>query len=249
MINDYAIETKQRDFGASLRRYLAASFRWAARLGFHEGVANHFSVAVSDGEFLINPSSRHFSRIKASDLILVAANEASEGERADVERTALALHGAVHRRVPHARCVLHVHSKFATVLACLKDSTIHPIDQNTMRFYERVATDDGFNGMGLGEEAERIAGRFGDKSVLIMGNHGVMVVGPTVGRAFDELYYLERACETLVTAYATGRELRIVSEAVAQKTAEQWTHYADFSENHFQELVAILDEEEPEYAL
>ena len=89
--------------------------------------------------------------------------------------------------------------------------------------------------------------QLGDKPVLIMGNHGVLVVGPTVAQAFDELYYLERACETLVTAYMTGKKLRIASDEVAAKTARQWVEYPDFAENHFRELKAILDEEEPDY--
>jgi ribulose-5-phosphate 4-epimerase/fuculose-1-phosphate aldolase len=87
----------------------------------------------------------------------------------------------------------------------------------------------------------------GDKPVMIMGNHGVLVVGPTVAQAFDELYYLERACETLISAYMTGRELRVASDAVAAKTARQWVEYPSFAENHFRELKAILDDEEPDY--
>jgi ribulose-5-phosphate 4-epimerase/fuculose-1-phosphate aldolase len=81
-----------------------------------------------------------------------------------------------------------------------------------------------------------------------MGNHGVMVVGPTVAETFDELYYLERACETLITAYMTGKELRIVSDDVARKTMQQWMEYpAKFAQRHFDALKDILDEEEPAY--
>lgn len=229
---------------------LAAAFRWTARLGMHESVANHFSLAVSDdgSKFLMNPNGRHFSRVRASDLLLLDANDPATMSRPDApDPTAWCIHGALHRRVAHARCVMHVHSKHATVLASLKDSRILPIDQNTMRFFGRVAIDDGYDGMGLGDEAERMVAGLDDKSVMIMGNHGVLVVGATVAQAFDELYYLERACETLITAYMTGKELRIASDAVAAKTAQQWLDYPSFAENHFGELKAILDEEGSDY--
>lgn len=231
------------------RCHLAAAFRWAARLDMHEGIANHFSLAISDdgSRFLINPYGRHFSRMRASDLLLLDASQEPEGLGERVDPTAWCIHGAMHRNVPQARCILHVHSRYATVLAGLKDSSLPPIDQNTMRFYGRVAIDEGFDGMGLDEEAERLSHGLGNKSVMMMGNHGVMVVGATVAQAFDELYYFERACQTAVMAYMTGRELRVASPAVAAKTAEQWQDYPEFAEKHLAELLAILDTEEPDF--
>jgi ribulose-5-phosphate 4-epimerase/fuculose-1-phosphate aldolase len=196
----------------------------------------------------MNPNGRHFSRVRASDLLLLDANDPETMRRPDApDPTAWCIHGALHRQVAHARCVMHVHSKYATVLASLKDSRILPIDQNTMRFFGRVAIDDGYDGMGLGDEAERMVAGLGDKSVMIMGNHGVLIAAATVAQAFDEMYYLERACETLVTAYMTGRELRIAADAVAAKTAQQWLDYPGFADNHFTELKAILDEEGSDY--
>lgn len=229
------------------RADLAAAFRWAARLDMHEGIANHFSLAVSDdgAEFLINPYGRHFSRMRASDILLLDAKQKPDDIGEQVDPTAWCIHGAMHRNLPQARCVLHVHSKYATVLASLKDSLLPPIDQNTMRFYGRVAIDDGYDGMGFEEEGERLSRCLGNKPILMMGNHGVMVVGESVAQAFDELYYFERACQTAVMAMMTGRELREASPAVAAKTAEQWQDYPGFAEKHFAELLAILDEEEP----
>src|SRR5262249_16669508 len=157
------------------------------------------------------------------------------------------IHGAIHRRAPQARCIMHVHSKYATVLASLADSTLPPIDQNTMRFFGRIAIDDGFDGLGFEEEAERMAGCLGNHSVLVLGNHGLLVVGPSVAMAFDELYYFERACETYITALSTGRKLRIAPDAIAVKTAQQWQDYPGLGENHFRALKHILDEEEPGY--
>ena len=133
-----------------LRADLSAAFRWAVRLNYHEGVANHFSVAINDSssQFLINPNQRHFSTIKASDLLLLdTSNQDTMSQANAPDPTAWGLHGAVHKHCPHARCVLHVHSIFSTVLACLKDSRLPAIDQNTAQFHNRVVVDAGFDGM------------------------------------------------------------------------------------------------------
>jgi len=233
------------------RRDLACAFRWAARLGYNEGIANHFSLAVSDdgGGFLVNPYGRHWSRLRASDLLLVDADEPGDlVTSTTVDPTAFNIHGRIHKAVPQARCLLHTHMKYATVMTCLRDSNLLPIDQNTMRFYGKVAVDEEFEGMAMeAAEGDRLARVLGDKSILLMGNHGVVVAGPTVAKAFDDLYYFEKACEVLVTAYMTGRELRVVSDAVARQTVADWESYPDMSDRHFAELKAMLDELEPDY--
>lgn len=229
---------------------LAAVFRWTARLGMHEGIANHFSLATSDdgSRFLMNPKHRHFSRIRASELLLLDANDPDTMNRPDApDPTAWCIHGAMHRANPNVRCLLHLHPKYATALACLKDPSMPPIDQNTARFHGRIAFDDGFGGMGLGDEAERLSACLGNKAVLLMGNHGVMVTGASVAQTFDELYYFERACETLITALSSGRALNVLSDAVAQQTCQEWLDYEDLGANHLREIRAILDEEEPDY--
>lgn len=228
---------------------MVAAFRWTARLNMHEGIANHFSLAVSDDgtRFLLNPYGRHFSRMRASDLLLVDANDPSTREQPDIDPTAWCIHGAMHRNHPGARCIMHVHSKYATALASLADSSMPPIDQNTMRFYNRIAIDDGFDGMGLDGEAERLTTVLGNKRVAIMGNHGVLVIGNTVADVFDELYYFEKAAENLITALSSGRPLRIASHEVAEKTACQFEEYPEFAERHLNAIKDILDEEEPEY--
>jgi ribulose-5-phosphate 4-epimerase/fuculose-1-phosphate aldolase len=97
------------------------------------------------------------------------------------------------------------------------------------------------------DEGDRLARALGDKTVLMMGNHGVLVAGASIAEAFDEMYYFERACETLMTCYASGRKLRVVSENVAKLTASQWQDYKQLSFDHLSEVRAILDAEEPEY--
>jgi ribulose-5-phosphate 4-epimerase/fuculose-1-phosphate aldolase len=231
---------------------LAAAFRWLARLEMHESVANHLSVAVSaDGtQFLINPRGRHFRRVRASELLLLDARDRATLERADApDPTAWYLHAHLHASLPQARCVMHVHSRYATALACLQDSTMYPIDMNTMRFFNRVALDKEFAGMALSDnEGERVARLMGGgKTVLLMANHGVLVTGASVAAAFDELYYFERAAQTLLTCYATGKALRVVPDSIAALTERQWHDYGQLALDHLDNIKAILDEEEPAY--
>lgn len=232
---------------------MAAAFRWTARLNMHEGVANHFSLAVnSDGtQFLMNPNQKHFARIKASDLLLLDANNPATMDAPDApDPTAWGLHGSIHKLCPHARCVMHVHSIHATVLACLADSTLPPIDQNTATFFRRTVTDDQFGGLAFEEEGLRCAGMLNDPKikVMIMGNHGVLVIGETVADTFNRLYYFERAAETYIRALQTGQPLRVLSDEIAEKTAQELEDYPDQSERHLAELKAILDEDGANYA-
>lgn len=250
-MNDITPTTALDSGLAEMRRDLAATFRWFARMGMHESVANHFSLAVSDGgdSFLMNPRGIHFSRVRASDLLLLDAHDQTALTKDSApDPTAWFIHSAIHRRLPHARCVMHLHPKYATALAALADSTMLPVDQNTMRFFNRVAIDDGFGGMALSsQEGERLAALLGNKTVLMMGNHGVLIAAATVAEAFDTMYYYERACETLITAMSCGRPLRVASVAVAEQTAQEWENYGELCIDHLREVKAILDATEPDY--
>lgn len=232
---------------------MAAAFRWTARLDLHEGVANHFSLAVNDDgtQFLMNPNQKHFSRIKASDLLLLDANDPDTLDHPDApDPTAWGLHGAVHRRCPHARCAMHVHSIHATVLASLADSTLPPIDQNCAMFFNRTVIDEEYGGLAFEEEGERCADLFSDpkKKVMVMGNHGVLIIGDTVAETFNRLYYFERAAETYIRALQTGKPLRVLPDDIAEKTASEIEEYPEQDTRHLMELKAILDEEGSNYA-
>ncbi len=231
---------------------LAAAFRWTARLGMHEAVANHFSLAVDESgkRFLINPNQRHFARLKASDLLLLDADDPTTMDGPDApDPTAWGLHGAIHRACPHARCVMHVHSIFATVLASLADSTLLPVDQNSAMFYERVVIDDNYGGLAFQDEGARCAAMLTDpkKKVMIMGNHGVLVIGADVADTFNRMFYFERAAQNYIHALQTGQKLRVLSHEVASKAAAEMDDYPGQAERHLSELKAVLDEEEPAY--
>lgn len=234
-----------------IRIDLAAAIRLSCRADWHEGVANHFSAAVSaDGrKFLVNPRWVHWSRVRASDLVLCDADDPSTMDRPDApDPSAWSIHSALHRNLPQARVALHIHPPYATALACLKDPTIKPVDQVTARFYKRLAYDLSFGGIATAEEeGERISRAIGNHGSVMMGNHGVTTLGPSVAQAWDALYHLERAAKTLVLAYSTGQELNVMSDELAEETAAEWATYSDAEHAHFEEMKRILDREEPDY--
>jgi len=234
-----------------LKQDLAAAFRWTAKLNMNEGIANHFSVCLpNSNDFYVNGSGLHFSSIKASDMVLVEQDKVEEIKKRPelVDPTALNIHGTIHKKVPHARCILHVHSKYATALSALKDPILKPIDQNTMRFYNRVAVFNDFGGLGFEEESNKMANSIGNNRSMLLANHGILTTGQTVAEAFDELYYFEKACETYITALSTGKELKIATPEVAEKTAQDWENYpTGLGELHLKAIRSILDKEDPSY--
>ena len=232
---------------------LAAAFRWTARLNMHEAVANHFSLSVNDDgtKFLMNPNQKHFTRVKASDLLLVDANDPTTMDGPDApDPTAWGLHGGLHKHCAHARCAMHVHSKYATVLACLADPRLPPIDQTCAMFFDRYAIDADYGGLAFEDEGARCANLLDDprKKVLIMGNHGIMVIGDTVAETFNRLFYFERAAQTYILALQTGVPLKVLPDDVAEKTAQEIETYPEQDLRHLAEIKAILDAEGSDYA-
>jgi ribulose-5-phosphate 4-epimerase/fuculose-1-phosphate aldolase len=249
-MNDIGTEV-DRATERALRIELAALLRIAARLGWSEAVANHASVALDAAGryFLMNPRWRHFGLVRASDLQRLDAEAAPQALPADLDPTAWAIHGTMHAQLPQARCILHVHAPYATALSCLADPQIKPLDQTCARFYGRVAVDLCYGGMAdNAAEGLRLVRALGDKRVLIMGNHGVLVVGDGVAEAFDALYHLERASRTTLLAYASGRPLSILSAEIAEKTARAWEDGGAFARAHFAEMQRLIELESPGYA-
>jgi ribulose-5-phosphate 4-epimerase/fuculose-1-phosphate aldolase len=227
---------------------LAAALRWANRLGLGEGICNHFSLEVPGrpGHFLINPQGLHWSEVTPGDLVIVdAAGRLVQG-RHGVEPTAFFIHGAMHRSKPSAKCVLHTHMAYATTLTVIDGGRLEWASQNSLKFHDRVAYDDNYNGLALDEaEGERMCAMAGEADVLFLANHGVIVCGPSVAAAFDDLYYLERACMLQVMAMGTGKPLRIVPERVAGLTGRQMAGDSEQPQLHFAAIKRMLDRDEP----
>jgi len=213
------------------RKDLAAAFRWAERSDLHEAVANHFSLAVnSDGtDFLMNPNMWHFSRIKA-----------------------WGLHGAIHKMCPHARCIMHVHSIYATTLASLEDCILPPINQVASMFFGRQVVDKNYGGLAFEEEGERCANLLSDpkKHTFIMGNHGILIFGQNVAETFNRLYYFERAAKVYINALQSGKTISILNDEIAEKTAQELDdeeHPLPAGTAFLREIKLILDDEGSDY--
>lgn len=208
---------------AHLRADLALALRAAAHHGLAEGICNHFSVELPDGSsrFLLNPRGLLWSEIQADDVVLVAADGRKLAGRHEVEATAMFIHAAVHRL--GKSCVLHTHMPYATALTLTADRALDTtLSQNAMRFHGRSAIDARYNGLALDDaEGERIARAMGDADVAFLGNHGVIVCGARLAHAYDDLYFLERACMHQVLAQSSGRPLAPVDAALARRVGEQ----------------------------
>mgnify|MGYP000592400716 CR=1 FL=1 len=246
---------------ASLREDLALAFRLAERFGFHEGICNHFSVRVGDGpgrdagagpdggaeRYLINPYGLHWSVMTADALLLIDGDGRVLEGHGEVEDTARFIHVAGHRANPRHTVLLHTHMPWATVLTMLDGDagTLRMAHQTACRFHGRIDHEPEFGGLAHDDaEGERLARRAAaraDVDVVMLANHGVVVGGSSVATAFDDLYYLERACRQQVLAMQTGAPLRTLPDAVVAETARQFVRDLDANaERHFRALGDVL---------
>ena len=244
-------ELKNTAVERAMRIDLAAAFRLAVRLDLHEGVCNHFSVMLPGGKaFLLNRYGLHWSEVTASNLLsLDADGNVLEGE-GEFEKTAFYIHSRIHLGNPRATCVLHTHMPYATALTLLEGGRLEMVEQNALRFHDDIAYDDVYNGLVVDNaEGDRLARALGDKRVMFLANHGVIVVGPCVAEAFDALYYLERACRLQVLARSMGGKLRPVRPEVVRSAYRMMLSDAPkYAGAHFEALKRILDREEPAYS-
>lgn len=222
---------------------LALALRAAAHHGLAEGVCNHFSVALPDDSrrFLINPRGLHWSEVVPEDIVLVDEHGAVLQGRHRVEPTAMFIHAATHRITGRA-VVLHTHMPYATALTMTTERALDSCaSQGAMRFHGRIGIDAHYNGLALDRaEGERIARAMQGKDVGFLGNHGVIVCGTSIAHAYDDLYYLERACRHQVLAMSTGRPLARVDEALAARVARQVQGEREQSDLFFAALRRML---------
>ena len=234
--------------------HLAAALRLAVFHELDEGIDNHFTVTVPgrDDRFLILPFGRHWSEARASDMVVFdERGETVEGE-ARVEMSAYCIHAPIHR-ITGARVVLHTHQTWALTLNMLKDNRLLPANQTAAFFHGRIAYDDHYAGTAdFPSEGERLAALMGDKPIVFMKNHGVLVTGATVAQAYRRLYKLERVCRTQVLALSTGKPLEVLSDevvAAVQAPAERETHSREERDRlFFEAMMRVLDREMPGYA-
>ena len=206
------------------RMELAACFQLAAQCGFDEGICNHFSAVVPghDDLFFVNPYGYAFSEITASKILVCDFDGHVIDGVGRPEATAFYIHARLHKLKPRVRAAFHTHMPNATALCLLEGPPLLWLGQTSLKFYGRTAVDEHYNGLALDDsEGDRIAESMGDADILFLKNHGVMVGGPTIAEAWDDLYYLERAAEVQLKAMSTNRPLKPIPHPVAQLAYEQ----------------------------
>lgn len=230
---------------------LAACLRMAARLGFAEGICNHFSATVPGlpGMFVVNPYGLAFAEVTAGSLLLCDFDGNVVAGNGQPEATAFYIHARLHLRRPEVVAAFHTHMPNATALAMLEGEPFAWAGQTALKFYGRVAVDEDYRGLALdAHEGDRIAAAMGSADIVFLKNHGVMVTGPTIAQAWDDLYYLERAAEVQLRAMSTGRPLKPVPEAVARVTARQMRDGDPESARlHLLSVHRLLQRQEPDY--
>jgi ribulose-5-phosphate 4-epimerase/fuculose-1-phosphate aldolase len=234
---------------------LAAAHRLAVMHDFHESIFNHLTAAVpgkTDRYYQI-PFGLHWSEVTASCFLEVGWDGNVLVGEGEVERSAYCIHAPIHELNRNAVAVFHTHMPYASAVARLEDPRILPIGQTEIGFLDCMAYDEAYTGLAFDHaEGVRLAKMLGDKTVMMMVNHGVLVTGASIGEAYDRLYHLERACQVQLYAMWTNRPLRYVSDAVIERTRQQYRNSPDYAnksaeEHHFAALKRILDRREPDY--
>lgn len=235
---------------------LAACHRLAVMFGYHEGIDNHFTLLVPGhtDRFFLAPFGLHWSEIRARDFLVVDFDGQRISGSGPIEDTARYIHAPLHAARADIACVLHTHMPYATALSLLEAPQLLMASQNAIGFHDAVAWDCDYNGFALDRrEGERMARALGDKAVLMLRSHGVVVTGRSLAEAFNSLYFFERAAMTQILAQSSGQPLRIVPDAVLAHTAAQYTLADEVdgvarTDLHFAALKRMLDRREPDYA-
>lgn len=231
---------------------LAAVHRLAHRFGWDDNIYNHFSCALpgNTDRFLVKAHGLLMSEVTASNLIVVDQDGNTVAGEGVVERSALHIHAAIHRSNPEAFCILHVHPPYSTWLTSIQENRLQMVNQNTCRFYNRIAYDDHYGGVAVArEEGKRMRAALGDKRIMLHANHGVTVLGASVEGAFFDLYYLELVCKEYFLVVSSGQAPRLISDETARLTSEQvkdeWEEGADLTLKAWKRT---LDREGTDYA-
>src|SRR5450755_3634351 len=239
---------------AQAKIQLAAAHRLAVLHELEEGIDNHFTVTVPgrDDRYLILPFGLHWSEARASDMLVFdEPGTTLEGEGV-VELSAQCIHAPIHR-ICGVRVVLHTHQPWALALNMLKDNRLLPANQTAAFFHGRIAYDDHYAGTAdTLEEGERLAKVLGDKQIVFMKNHGVLVTGNTVAQAYRRIYKLERVCRAQLLAMGSGQPLEVLSEEIVKQVqsipADDRHAPADRERLFFEAMMRVLDRGLPGYA-
>jgi ribulose-5-phosphate 4-epimerase/fuculose-1-phosphate aldolase len=200
------------------RLQLAACYRIVAHLGWTELIYNHITLRLPapDGQparFLINPFGLHYTEVTASNLVCIdldgrIVENPAAPSRWPVNPAGFTVHAAIHRAIPHAHCVMHVHTTAGMAVACSQGG-LSMSNFYAAQLHGKLAYHD-FEGITLhADEGPRLVANIGDRPAVILRNHGLLAWGDGVPRTLGVLWLLNRACELQVASQAMGPMIAI----------------------------------------
>ena len=231
---------------------LAACYRLIDRYGMSDLIYNHITARIpgSDDHLLINLYGLLYKEITASSLVKidVEGNILSTPDTDyGINKSGYVIHGAIHKARPDVACIIHTHTRAGMAVSSVKSGLL-PMTQTSMRFAGHLGYHD-YEGVALDlDEQARLIEDLGARMTMILCNHGLLSCGTTVRQAFDYLYYLERACQTQISALAGGSKLRMPPPEVAEKVARQFERpgYQE-KKGEWRALLRMLDRTQPSY--
>ncbi len=218
-----------------LRRELAAAYRAFAHWGWDDLIFTHLSVRVPGPEhcFLLNAYNLGFDEITASNLIKVDPDGNPVMETPYITNPAgFVIHSALHLARPDAHCVMHLHTIAGQAVSAQEQGLLPACQASMVAMTGGVAYHD-YEGIAVDlDERARLIADMGDKSLMILRNHGVLTVGETVADAFLRMYFLERACQVQIAALAGGARLNPPPQGTPEKSAEQAAFFMPMVSRH-----------------
>ncbi|MGH8641979.1 MAG: class II aldolase/adducin family protein [Burkholderiales bacterium] len=202
---------------------LAACYRLMAEFGMVEMVANHISARVpgTENEFLINPYGMLYEEMTASCMIRIDIDGKVlfNPTEYDVNEAGYVIHSAIHAARHDVDCIIHTHTLAGMAVSAMKCGIL-PIAQSSMRFSDIAYHD--YEGVALRlEERERLVQNLGQREAMVLRNHGLLTVAPSIPECFNNMYRLERACQVQVTALSCNAELQFPPQEVVKYSNEQ----------------------------
>ncbi len=235
----------------AVRVDLAACYRLVHHFGMTDLIYNHISAQVPgpDGHFLLNAYGLLYDEVCASNLVKVdlEGNVVDDPLGWGINRAGFVIHGAIHQARPDAACVLHTHTRAGIAVSAQRHGLL-PINQQAMWFYNRIGYHD-FEGVVLElDERVRLIEHLGDFDALILRNHGLLTLGPTVADAFQLMWFLEQSCRAQVDALAGGVALVVPADEVAERSAQQFRRPGrEANEKQWTASRRLLDRTDPSY--
>lgn len=235
-----------------LRVKLAACYRIFDYMGWSEMIYNHITVKVPGDEhhFLINPYGLHYKEVTASNLVKVdIEGNIVEDTEYRVNPAGIVIHTAIHAARPDVQCIAHTHTNAGMAVACTEEG-LRTDNFYSALLHNQIAYHD-FEGITVNDdEKPRLIANLGDKSLMILRNHGLLAGGRTIPEAFQNLWAMERACQVQVTTDSTGRPNIPVGPEILAKSEQLMAMQAmggPSGELEFKALTRLIEKIDPSY--